>query len=228
MQSQPNVILAIITESRADMTLQCCVSILHLQGQLISSPDGFKADMRFYNNNNEAISDLYRSPGFAGMFIINYSSGVPGQFALKACKSKHEIVLGIHPVKTIDWERVKEKITSTTEDISHTGIVYNLKLAGMPDSEGFAKVKDVRVADVMFIKKSALDYIVQNNPGVVSKDGKHSSIFLEGVYDGEYMSAIDRFIKLYGKAIYADADLQCSKSAPQDYVGIVGNRSQLR
>ena len=68
MQSQ-KVILAIITDSRPDMTLQCCVSILHLQAQLIQTPNGFQADMRFYSNINEAVSDLYRSKDFSGIFI---------------------------------------------------------------------------------------------------------------------------------------------------------------
>ncbi|AAC96770.1 hypothetical protein PBCVAN69C_458R [Paramecium bursaria Chlorella virus AN69C] len=227
MQHQ-KVILAIITDTRPDMTLQCCVSILHLQAQLIQTQNGFQADMRFYNNINEAISDLYRSKEFTGIFIIKYSAGVPGPFALKAWASKHDVVVGIHPMQSIDWERVKEKITTTTEDISHTGIVYNLKLNGMPDAEGFGTAKEIKALDVMFVKRTAIDYIAKNNPGSVSEDGMHSSIFLEGVYDGKYMTGVERFVKLYGKPIYADANLQCSKSACQDYVGIVGNRSQLR
>jgi len=227
MQSQ-KVILAIITDSRPDMTLQCCVSILHLQAQLIQTQNGFQADMRFYPSHNEAISDLYRSKDFGGIFIIKYSAGVPGEFALKSWRSKHDVVVGIHPMQSIDWDRVKEKITTTTEDISHTGIVYNLKLARMPDAEGFGKAKEIKALDVMFIKRSALEHIVKNNPDSISDDGQHSSIFLEGVYGGKYMTGIDRFVKLYGKDIYADANLQCSKSACQDYVGIVGNRSQLR
>ncbi|ABT14949.1 hypothetical protein NY2A_B550R [Paramecium bursaria Chlorella virus NY2A] len=225
---QPKVILAIITDKRPDMTLQCCVSILHLQAQLIQTQHGFQADMRFYSNINEAISDLYRSKEFSGMFVIKWSAGVPGPFAMKAWSSKHDIVVGIHPMASIDWERVKEKITSTTENIAHAGIVYNLKLDGFPDSEGFGKAKEIKALDVIFIKRSAIDDIVKNNPGTVSDDGQHSSIFLEGVYDGVYMTEVERFVKLYGKPIYADANLQCSKSATQDYVGIVGNRSQLR
>ena len=227
MQPQ-KVILAIITDSRPDMTLQCCVSILHLQAQLIQTQNGFQADMRFYNDNNEAITDLYRSKDFSGVFIIKYSAGVPGNFAMKAWNSQHEIVVGIHPMQSIDWNRVKEKITTTTENISHTGIVYNLKLTGMPDAEGFGKAKEIKALDVMFIKRSAIEHIVKNNPKTISDDGLYSSIFLEGVYDGKYMSGIDRFVSLYEKDIYADANLQCSKTACQDYVGLVGNRSQLR
>lgn len=222
------VIIAIITEGRGDMTLQTCVSILNLQMALMTSPNGFQADMRFYKTNNEALTALYNEKDFKAVYVINFSTSVPGDFSLKALNSDKDIVIGIHPMPTIDWDRVKENIANTTESLENTGVVYNLSLAGIPDENGYARIKNVKCADVMFVKREALDAIIKENPTVVSTDGKHTSLFLDGVYDGVYLSGIERFSKLYGKIMYGDTKRTVNKLGPQDYVGIVGNRTQIR
>ena len=172
----PRVIIAIITEGRGDMTLQTCVSILNLQMTLMTSPNGFQADMRFYKTANEALTALYTEKDFSGVYIINFSTGVPGDFATKAQNSNKDVVVGIYPMATIDWDRVKANIANTAESLENTGAVYNLSLAGIPDENGYAKVKSIKDAGVMFVKREALDTIVNDTPDVVSKDGKHTSL----------------------------------------------------
>lgn len=225
---QPRVIIAIITEGRGDMALQACVSILNLQINLMTSPNEFQADLRFYKTNNEALSALYADKDFKAVYIVNFSTGVPGDFALKAWNSDKDIVVGIHPLPTIDWNRVKENIANTAESLQNTGAVYNLSLGGIPDEDGYAKIKNIKAADVMFVKREALDAIVKTNPTVVTKDEKHSSLFLDGVYDGVYLTGIERFVKLYGKTMFGDTARTVNKCGPQEYIGIVGNRSQVR
>lgn len=224
----PRVIIAIITEGRGDMTLQTCVSILNLQMTLMTSPGGFQADMRFYKSNNEALTALYKEKGFQALYIINFSTGVPGDFATKAWNSDKEVVVGIHPLPAIDWERVKANIANTAESLQNTGVVYNLSLGGIPDENGYAKVKSIKTSEVMFVKREVVEEIVKANPTVVSKDGQHASFALEGVYDGVYMSETERFVKLYGKTIFGDTARSVNKCAPCEYIGVVGNRSQIR
>ena len=224
----PRVIIAIITEGRGDMTLQTCVSILNLQISLMAAANGFQADLRFCKTNNEALTALYAEKDFKALYIINFSTGVPGDFALKAMNSDKDVVIGIHPMPMIDWDRVKKNIANTAESLQNTGIVYNLSLGGLPDENGYAKVKSVQAADVMFVKREALDAIVKANPEVVTKDEKHSSLFLDGVYDGVYMTGVERFVKLYGKTMYGDTTRTVNKCGPCEYIGIVGNRSQVR
>jgi hypothetical protein len=226
--SAPRVIIAIITEGRGDMALQACVSILNLQMGLMTSPNGFQADLRFYKSNNEALSALYQEKDFKAVYIINFSTGVPGDFALKAWNSDKDVVIGIHPLPTIDWDRVKENIANTAESLQNTGAVYNLSLGGIPDENGYAKIKSIKAADVMLVKREALDAIVKANPAVVTKDGKHTSLFLDGVYDGVYLTGVERFVKLYGKTMFGDTARAVNKCGPQEYIGIVGNRSQIR
>jgi hypothetical protein len=228
VKQPPRVIIAIITEGRGDMALQACVSILNLQMGLMTSANGFQADLRFYKTNNEALTALYAEKDFKALYIVNFSTGVPGDFALKAWNSDKDVVIGIHPMPTIDWDRVKENIANTAESLQNTGIVYNLSLGGLPDENGYAKVKSVKAADVMFVKREALDAIVKANPAVVTKDEKHSSLFLDGVYDGVYLTGVERFVKLYGKTMYGDTTRTVNKCGPQEYIGIVGNRSQVR
>jgi len=228
MNQTPRVIIAVITEGRGDMALQACVSILNLQMSLMTSPNGFQADLRFYKSNNEALSALYAEKGFKAVYIINFSTGVPGDFALKAFNSDKDVVVGIHPMPTIDWDRVKENIANTAESLQNTGAVYNLSLGGIPDENGYAKIKSIKAADVMFVKREALDAIVKANPTVVTKDEKHSSLFLDGVYDGVYLTGVERFVKLYGKTMFGDTKRTVNKCGPQEYIGIVGNRSQVR
>ena len=224
----PRVIIAIITEGRGDMALQACVSILNLQMCLMTSSNGFQADLRFYNTNNEALTALYIEKDFKALYIVNFSTGVPGDFALKALNSDKDVVVGIHPMPTIDWDRVKENIANTAESLQNTGVVYNLSLGGVPDENGYARIKNIKEAGVMFVKREALDTIVKNNPTVVTKDGKHTSLFLDGVYDGVYLTGVERFGKLYNKTMFGDTARSVNKCGPCEYIGIVGNRTQVR
>ena len=229
--AMPQVILGVITNGRADCTLQCCVSLLHLQIELMTSNNGFRADLRFYNTMNDAMNDLFVSKDFYGMFALNYSTGVPGKFAIKSFNSKHDIVIGVHPTSSIDWERVKREISNTTEDLSHTGVVYNVRLEKTPTNEGYHFVEQIDMCDVLFIKRSILDSISTNTRGVVSDDYTHSAFFSSGIYDGVYMTPEQRFfdlVKRIGGRVVADVELQCSKCITSAFVGVVGNRQTLR
>lgn len=226
----PKVIIAVITNGRSDSALQCAVSILHLQMQLMTTPahESFQADLRFYDTNNAALEDLYRSKDVYAMFAINWSSGVPGKFAMKALKSDKDIVIGVHSTGVINWDRVRNNIENTKESIEYTGIEYNVELQGTPDANQYVKIKSIDMMDVYFVKRVVVDSIVLKHPEVLSKDKQHASFAIEGVFDGEYLSGPEHFRKLYGKAMYADVEHGINKLAPQDFVGIVGNRNQLR
>lgn len=231
MQAPPRkVIIAVITEGRSDMTLQTCVSILNLQMVLMTSnpADGFQADLRFFKTINQALTAMHNEKDVCGLYVINFSTGVAGDFATKALASDKDVIVGIHPLASVDWDRVKANITNTSEELQNTGMVYNISLGGLPDKNGYAKVKSINEASIMFVKRNVVDEIVKNHPSVASSDGNHYSLFLEGVYDGVYMSGVDRFVKLYGKTIYGDTVRSAIKIGSQDYVGVVGNRSQLR
>jgi len=202
----------------------------------MTTPDGPKADLRFYDNVNDAMNDLYTSTDFTGMFTLHFSSGVPGKFAIKATTSGEDVVFGIHPTGSVDWDRVSREISNPSnaaEDISHVGIVYNASVVGSPDATGYVTLRDIQACDVLFIRKSVLEAISKKVPSVVSSNGKHSTFFAGGVYDGKYVSPVGRFVDVYkltfpSKDIKGDVEFQCTKCAVSAFVGVVGNRVTLR
>lgn len=224
------VIIGVVTEGRPDSALQAAVSILHLQMQLMTTPadQSFCADLRFYNTNNDALTDLYKTKDAAGLFVVHWSSGIPGEFAMKAFQSNKEVVIGVHPDGVIDWDRVRANITSTTESLENTGMNYNVDLASAPGADGYAKIKHIHMLNVMFVKRSVVDSIAAQHPEVVSKDGEHAAFCIEGVFNGEFKSGPERFRSLFSKHMYADTANGINKLAPQDFTGVVGNRSELR
>ena len=226
----PKIIIAIITDGRSDSALQTAVSILNLQMTLMTTPAerSFQADLRFYGTNNEALRDLFVSKDAAGLFVVHWSSGIPGLFAMKAFQSDKDVVVGVHPNGVIDWERVRTNIASTTESLENTGITYNVDLAGLPDTAGYAKIEHIGMLNVMFVKRNVVDQIAKEHPEVISADGQQAAFCLDGVYDKKYMTGPERFMYLYGKPMFADTENGITKLAPQDFTGIVGNRQILR
>jgi len=224
------IIIGVVTEGRSDSAIQTATSILHLQMQLMTTPvdQSFCADLRFYNTNNDALTDLYKSKDAAGLFVVHWSTGIPAGFAMKAFKSNKEIVIGVHPDGVIDWDRVRTNIASTTESLQNTGMNYNLDLASAPGADGYARVQHIRMLNVMFVKRSVVDSIAASHPEVISKNGEHAAFCVEGVFDGEFKSGPERFRSLFSKHMYADTVNGVNKLAPQDFTGVVGNRSELR
>jgi hypothetical protein len=198
--------------------------------QLMSTPadQSFQADLRFYKTNNEALQDLFLTKDAQALFVVHWSTGIPGPFAMKAFKSNKGVVVGVHPDGVIDWDRVRNNITSTTESLENTGMKYNVDLAGVPGVNGYAKIKHINMLNVMFVKRSVVDDIVAAHPEVISKDGKHAAFCLDGVYDGAYLEGPERFMSLYDKPMFAETEFGITKLAPQDFTGIVGARQQLR
>jgi hypothetical protein len=226
----PKIIIAVVTDGRSDSALQAAVSILHLQMQLMNTPQNqsFQADLRFYKSNNEALQDLFVTKDAAGLFVVHWSTGIPGPFAMKAFKSNKEVIIGVHPDGVIDWDRVRNNITSTTESLENTGIQYNVDLESAPDSDGYAKIKRINMLNVMFVKRSVVDAMARAHPKIISKDKKNAAFCLDGIYDGTYMTGPERFMRLYGKPMFAETEHGITKLAPQDFTGIVGARSVLR
>jgi hypothetical protein len=184
--------------------------------------------MRFYKTNNEALEDLFVTKDAEGLFVVHWSTGIPGPFALKAFKSKKDVVIGVHPDGVIDWDRVRNNITSTTEALENTGMKYNVDLSGAPDSDGYAPIEHINMLNVFFVKRIVVDSIANAHPEVISKDGKHAAFCLDGIYNKKYVLGPERFMSLYKKTMYAETTHGITKLHPQDFTGVVGNRSQLR
>lgn len=223
----PIVLLAVVTDGRAEMNLQCCVSILHLQVELMTAKsDSFGAELMFARDLNDVLDRLHRDKRLVGAFVIRHNASIPGAFALKAFRSKERIVVSPTPLPVVDWERVKAHVLDAAEDTRYSGNVYNVKLEGLPRSDGYARVSSMLVADGMFVRREVVDVIAERNPDITTAE--KSAFALDGVYGGKYATGTQRFVDLHGDKVWADVENQGGASGPIEYVGCVGARKVLR
>jgi len=223
----PIVLLAVVTDGRAEMNLQCCVSILHLQVELMTAKsDSFGAELMFARDLNDVLDRLHRDKRLVGAFVIRHNASIPGAFALKAFRSKERIVVSPTPLPVVDWDRVKAHVLDAAEDTRYSGNVYNVKLEGLPRSDGYARVSSMLVADGMFVRRDVVDGIAERNPDITTAE--KSAFALDGVYGGKYATGTQRFVDLYGDKVWADVENQGGASGPIEYVGCVGARKVLR
>lgn len=225
--SRPKVLLAVITDGRAEMNLQCCVSILHAQIDLMmANENAFVAELLFFDHLNDALDKLHKDPSYDAAFVIRHNAYVPGAFALKAHGSGEKIVISPSPRPSIDWARVKEKCLVADELTAHIGNSYNTKLVGLPKPNGYALAKDADWIDAMFVRRQVVDEIASKHPEIIASD--KSAFALDGVHGGRFVPGSKRFFELYGGPVWADVEHQTGVSGPQEYVGCVGARKVLR
>lgn len=227
MTPPPRVLLAVVTDGRSEMNLQCCVSIMHAQLELITATEnGFVAELVFVDRLNDALDKLHRDATCAAAFIVRHNAYVPGPFALKACRSGEKIVISPSPKPSIDWARVKGKCATTHEVAQHVGNTYNAKLEGLPRADGYATARDVAWVDGLFVRREVVDDVAARFPEIVSSE--KSSFALDGVHGGRFVPGVKRFFEMYGGDVWADVENQSGVSGPQDFVGCVGARKILR
>lgn len=223
----PVVLLAVVTDGRQEMNIQCCVSIMHLQIELITAKnDGFGAELMFARDLNDVLDRLHREKRFAGAFVIRHNAAIPGTFAPKAFKSTEQIVVSPTPLPVVDWERVKAHVLDAAEDTQFSGNVYNVKLEGLPRSDGYARVAAMVMADGMFVRRGVVDAIAEKHPDIVAEN--RSAFALDGVYDGKFMTGTQRFMNLHAGQVWADVENQGGVGGPIEYMGCVGARKTLR
>lgn len=229
MPEPSRVLFAIITNGRAEMHLQCCISILHAQIELMTAKDGsFVAELEFFETLNDALNALHQNKSYAAMFAIKHNTLVAGVFSTKAFASKENVVIAPSPRAGVDWVRIVNHVKDQPigrEPINHLGNVYNMKLEGLPKDNGYTTVKDVDWIDAVFVRREVVDGIAEKHPDIVSEK---SAFALDGVYDGKFIPGHKRFVQLYGNQVWADVENQCTVSGPFDYVGCVGSRTVLR
>lgn len=223
------VLLAIITEGRSEMNLQCCTSILHTQIDLMTTQNSFMAELEFVPTLNDALDILHKNKSLEGVFAIRYNAGVPGSFAPKAFSSGESVVIAPSPRPGVDWTKVRDYASSGKENkepLNHAGNTYNVKLEGLPRADGYTSVKDVDWVDAIFMRRNVVDTIAEKYPDIVSEE--KSAFTLDGVYDGKFFHGTKRLFHMYDGPIWADVERQCVISGPLEFVGCVGHRSVLR
>lgn len=226
---QQHLVICVVTGARSDVTLMTAISMLRLQSRIIAE-QGIKAEMHFMATLNDALEMVHSTAeGDAGALVVSGTHGFDAQFVIRAMRTDVPLLLGVHPLPTIDWERVKTQPAG--EEPHCWGNVYNVKPArgGAVDEHGYMEAEAVSALDVMWLRARVLRDIVARHPEVRAGGAAGGCAFAcEGVYDNARALAHERFLKLYGGKILADPEACATSSGPTEFGGRVGARSVLR
>jgi len=224
-QPQPDVVmLCIVTNGRHEASLGCAVSLLRLQTALMTNPERIRADMHFVPTLDDALNLLHRDAEAKSACIVDCTVGFDADFLFRARRSGLPLVLGVHPLPLVDWERVKRQ--PADESPQFWGNVYNVKPTGAA-RDGYAKVTASKVG-LVWVTKDAVARIAREHPELASADGTYVQFAVPGLQDGVRVDGDERFLKLYGDELWADIERPAASSGPLEFGGCVGARDVLR
>lgn len=222
-----SVLVCGITQS--DVAIHFTSSILRMQSDLAATPN-VKVDFEFFRTVNEALTYFHAQKRFDRLVVIDGQMSVDPSFILHQDTSK-DFIVPSYPMRTFDWDRIKNKILDTDEPLSHVGIVYNYDPAKAIPQPGGIHVKISPGSAVQLkifnISRKVIDDILKVHGDSVCASDK-VAIYNEGVVNGVYCTQDERFATLWNGPIYADIIAKTKNVGPFDFSGVVGNRKQLR
>ena len=224
----PSVLLCGITN--ADVTIHFTSSILRMQTEMTRTP-GVSVSFEFFRSVNDALTHFHKNTRDDVCVVIDGQLSVETGFVLQHDLSK-PFVVASYPLRTVDWDRVRAKVTDSEESASHVGIKYNYDPALTTPEPGGTYVKIPPDAEVQLkifkITREVLSSIIERHaPEVLGQDGD-VVVYSDGIIDGQRVSPDQRFVRLWGNPIYANVSEKPKNVGPYDFTGAVGNQRQLR
>lgn len=223
--------------TQVDVSIHFTSCLLKMQTELVRTP-GISVEFEFFTSINEALTYFYEQGRFDVCVVLDGHMAVDSNFILQHDLQK-PLVIASYPLKTIDWKRVKSKLTipaqseeSSHEVPSHVGIVYNYDPSEAAPEVGGVYAKVEPSSNVQFkifkITKAAIDTMIETHGQKVHGNDGSILLYCDGIEDGSVMSADQRFAYLWGRPLYADIVSKTKNMGPYDFTGAVGNRKQLR
>ena len=220
--------------TQVDVSVHFTSSLLTMQSKLVQTP-GVSVEFEFFTTVNEALTYFHKQGRFDVCVVIDGNMSVDPEFILQHDLTK-PLVVASYPMKNIDWERVRSKITHATEQLSRVGMTYNydpetatpepggvyVKLGGEGSKMQYPKYK------IFKITKAAIDTLIDAHGDAVRDKNGSLLLYSDGILDGVYVSPDDRLTNLWSQPIYADISSKTINMGPFDYTGAVGNRKELR
>lgn len=217
------VLLCVVTNGRAEVSLTTAISMLRVQSRLVGTPQPpFSIEMVFLGSLDEALNAGWKS-GADAVFAVEGTVGFDADFLWEAMASGFPVVVGTYPLPVVDWERVKTRPES--EAPSFWGNVYNVKLKDNLKN-GYALCEAAELG-MLVVQRPALQKIADAHPDIVDADG-NASFAAPGVYGGQRASASQRFFQLFGEPVWADIRRGGTCTGPTEFGGCVGARTVLR
>lgn len=218
------LIVCVVTNGRADVSLTTAISMLKMQSTMVSTPDPpFRAEISFVNTLDDALNVGWKTDDADAVFAVEHTIGFDPDFVVEALACEFPVVAGAYPLPVVDWERVKTQ--PANEMPPFWGNVYSVK---PKDSlcKGYAQCDKAELGMVM-IKRAALQAIADAHPDIIDSEG-NASFAAAGVYGGTRMSASERFHHLHGEPVWTDIRRGGTSTGPTEFGGCVGARTVLR
>lgn len=199
------VLLAVVTSAAAGCSLGFAVSMLRLQMALVSAPN-MQAVVHVAPSIRDAIAAAVDDGKFDAVVAISAAMGFPAAFVLRGLVAPSPFVTGIHPLPSIDWDRVVARAADAAEKTRFKGNTYNIDPAAAKASSvpGYLDVARATLGAVV-LKREAFEALAR----------------AECATDDELCAA-------WGRDMLADLDNQCTVMGPIDFTGCVGFRTVLR
>lgn len=199
------VFLAMISRN-GTCTTEFANSMMRLQVALRSAP-GVHVTIDAAPNVHTAARAAADDGNFDALVAISSDLAFGSAFVLRGLVAPFPFVTAVHPLPTIDWDRVAERKHDDNEDVRFRGNVYNIDPAAAKVAKGGTGYVEVPRAGFggYIMKKEAFE-AVANGGAVVD----------EAVTD------------LWGRPVHADLDNQCAVMGAMEFAGCVGARAVLR
>ncbi|NBS69726.1 hypothetical protein EBT31_12565 [bacterium] len=129
-----------------------CASMIQFQNRLTKEPRAVAPTIKFFASTNDAETFFAGSPDFEAVVMFDTTMGVPTEFFLHP--PEHECEISPYPLPTVDWDRVRRKIATTTEAPEYVGNVYNFDPAASEPVQGqrYVKVPVTAVREMKVVK----------------------------------------------------------------------------
>jgi hypothetical protein len=216
--------------SSADVTIHFTSSILRMQTELMRTP-GVNVSFEFFRTVDDALTHFHSATTCDACVVIDGQLSVEPGFVLEHDAAK-PFTVASYPLRTVDWERIRSKITTSSEPASHVGIKYNYDPTLATPEPGGAHLKIPAHSEVQLkifkITRDALDTIINKHKEEVQGEDGSLAIYTTGIVNGKKLSPDQRFIHLWGDPLYADVSRKTKNVGPYDFTGAVGNHRQLR
>lgn len=216
----PSLLIAGISGT-GEVAMAFASNMLMFQNELLRHPE-IKASFDMFPSLNDALLKFRDMKEFDVLVAIDTHHSIDAAFCLDHDPLK-QFVVGVYPTG-VDWDRIKVKMTNTTEDPELVGAKYNVALTKGVDSRG-TKYVPVATAGlhILRITREVIDGIMSKHQDI--GDALHAP----GMLDGVMLDADARFCKLWGGILWAS--LQCKTSAHVTTVygpGCVAWRADVR
>jgi hypothetical protein len=223
------VSLVCLSSDANESSLNFTVFMLRSQEVLLKIRDS-SIRILFYSDINQAMHDFVTS-GDDTMVILNTMLGFDPQFLYELIMSPRDFVTGVYPLMNVDFEKVRDSMGTSNEEVKHMGLTYNINNIVRVEDD-FAVVKSLTEFKCISLKKNVFSTILEKYaPSIVytaSNNEKRHRFMFSNLKDGVMKSAEENFCAMWGGDIYADTRFSPTNFGNYDFFGCVGQRHILR